>query len=152
MTANMITRFRSYLEPHITYFVFLVALTGMLGSLYFSEISGYAPCIFCWYQRIALYPIVFIAAVAIYARDKFMYRYAFPMSFTGMFLAVYHNLLYYHVIPERLRPCSIGVPCDAVYIKWLGFITIPLMSLVAFTLITTLLVIQRWYAKHPAQS
>lgn len=148
----MLTRYRSTLEPLITYFVFLIALTGMLGSLYFSEISGYAPCIFCWYQRIALYPIVFITAVAIYARDKFMYRYAMPLGITGLFLAVYHNLLYYHFIPEQLRPCTVGVPCDMRYINWLGFITIPFLSLCAFTLITVLLLIQRRYAKRPVRS
>ena len=39
---------------------FLIALTGLLGSLFFSEIAKYDPCNLCWYQRIFMYPLVII--------------------------------------------------------------------------------------------
>jgi len=32
-------------------FSFIVALVAMLGSLFFSEIAGYEPCMLCWFQR-----------------------------------------------------------------------------------------------------
>ena len=53
----------------------------------------------------------------------------------GLAIAVYHNLLYYGVLPESAQPCRLGVSCTTRQIEWLGFITIPLMSLVAFSVI-----------------
>jgi disulfide bond formation protein DsbB len=43
------------------------------------------------------------------------------------------------VIPESLQPCAQGVPCAEIQIQWLGFLTIPLLSLAAFTVILALL-------------
>jgi disulfide bond formation protein DsbB len=47
-----------------------VALTCTLGSLYLSEVAKFPPCILCWYQRIAMYPLVVILAVASLRRDR----------------------------------------------------------------------------------
>ena len=35
----------------------LVAVLAMLGSLWFSEGAHFPPCEWCWYQRIAMYPL-----------------------------------------------------------------------------------------------
>jgi disulfide bond formation protein DsbB len=51
----------------------------------------------------------------------------------------------YHVLEQNIPGfgspalCRAGVPCSLHYIHWLGFITIPVLSLTAFTLITALL-------------
>ncbi|MEC8018060.1 MAG: disulfide bond formation protein B, partial [Actinomycetota bacterium] len=45
-----------------------VAGGAMLGSLYFSEVANYIPCRFCWFQRIAMYPIALIGLVAFIRR------------------------------------------------------------------------------------
>jgi disulfide bond formation protein DsbB len=90
------------------------------------------PCVLCWYQRIATYPLVIIIAVGIILRDRRMKIYALPLCLAGLAISVYHNLLYYGFIPEAITPCTEGVPCNAVQIEWLGFITIPLMGLGAF--------------------
>jgi len=39
------------------YTAWLVSVVATLGSLYFSEISGFIPCELCWYQRILMYPL-----------------------------------------------------------------------------------------------
>ena len=43
----------------------LVALSATLGSLFLGEVMGMEPCVLCWYQRIAMYPLVLILAVGV---------------------------------------------------------------------------------------
>lgn len=117
----------------------LIALLGVAGSLFFSEVMQYPPCVLCWYQRIALYPLVLTIGAGIAFGDRRVVRYSLPLAVAGLIIAVYHNLLYYAVIPEGITPCTEGVPCNAVQIELLGFITIPLMALVGFTGVTACL-------------
>lgn len=124
------------------YLAWVVALVAMTGSLYFSEVLGYLPCALCWYQRIAMYPLVAVLGVAAFRGDT-------RARLTGLLLAVpgWVTALY-HVLEERglvqpLRSCQIGVPCTTRWINLLGFITIPVLSLTAFTLIIALLAWRR---------
>lgn len=119
------------------------SIVGTLGSLYFSEIAHYPPCVLCWYQRIVMYPLVVILAVGIVNRDRLVYRYALPLSLTGLGIALYHNLLYYNILPEAAAPCVAGVSCTTKFIEWFGFLTIPLLAGLGFLGITILLLLFR---------
>lgn len=121
---------------------FLVALGATLGSLYFGEILKYPPCTLCWYQRICMYPLVIIFGAALWTEDEKFLKNSLPLAIIGLIIASYHNLLYYNIIPDSITPCSQGVSCTSKQIELLGFITIPLMSLVSFIIITTLSFIQ----------
>ncbi len=121
------------------YLAWLVATVAMLGSLYFSDIRFFVPCTLCWYQRIFMYPLVLILGIASYKQDVKVTRYALPMSVIGMLIAGFHYLEQKVPWISSSAVCRTGVPCDVQYINWLGFITIPLLSLVAFTIITVLL-------------
>lgn len=123
------------LKDKIPYIAWTQALIATFGSLYFSEVMHLPPCVLCWYQRIFMYPIVLIAAVGIIRRDKALSTYILPLSITGWLISLYHNLLYYKIIPESITPCQLGVSCTTRQIEWLGFITIPLLSFLAFTAI-----------------
>ena len=46
-------------------FAFLLSLVAMVGSLYFEFVVGWEPCVLCWYQRIAIYPLVAVFAIAL---------------------------------------------------------------------------------------
>lgn len=120
----------------LPYLAWIIALVGAVGSLFFSEVMDLPPCALCWYQRIALYPLVLIIGTGIIMRDRRMKIYALPFAVIGLAISIYHNLLYYGLIPEGITPCTEGVPCNAVQIEWLGFITIPLMGLGAFVALT----------------
>jgi len=124
----------------LPYLAWLIASLSVVGSLFFSEVMHLPPCVLCWYQRIAIYPLVLVIGTGIILRDVRMKFYALPLCGTGLVISLYHNLLYYGFIPESITPCSEGVPCNAVQIEWLGFITIPLMGLMAFSTITASLV------------
>ncbi len=126
---------------NLAFFAWLVAIIATLGSLFFSEVMEFPPCTFCWYQRILMYPLVFIFLVGLFPFDKNVVRYAFPLAFVGWLIAIYHNLLQYEIIPESAAPCSQGVPCSAKYISWFDILTIPMLSLIAFSIILILLII-----------
>lgn len=114
----------------------LQAVVATLGSLYFSQVMGLLPCEFCWYQRIAMYPLVLIFTTGLIMRDPRVRSYALPLSLIGLLLAIYHNLLYYGVIPPEFETCrASSISCTVRQIEWFGVITIPLMSLVAFAVI-----------------
>ena len=122
------------------FFAFLISLVATFGSLFFSEIMNFIPCSLCWYQRIFMYPLVFLFSINLLLPDDKIFKYAFPLAFIGWLISIYHNLLMFKIIPEKLSPCIQGVPCSVDYINWLGFITIPLLSFFAYTLILILLI------------
>ena len=127
----------------LLYAAWIVALTATVGSLFFSEVMSLPPCVLCWYQRIAMYPLVFIIGAGIVMSDPKVKFYALPVALAGLTVAVYHNLLYYGLIPDSITPCTQGISCTSVQIEWLGFITIPLMALAAFVLICLCLLFYR---------
>ena len=117
------------------YVAWIQAIVAMSGSLYFSEVMDLPPCILCWYQRIAMYPLTVILTVGILRQERWILQYVLPLSLAGLAIAIYHNLLYYGVISESIQPCREGISCTARQLEWLGFITIPLMALTAFAVI-----------------
>lgn len=130
------------LKKYALYIAFLQAWASMMGSLYFSEILGYAPCTLCWYQRIVMYPLVIILFVAILRKDKNVAYYALPLSIIGAFIALYQYFLQFNILPNSVKTsCSIYESCSQIYLSLFGFITIPLLSFLAFLVITVMLVI-----------
>lgn len=128
------------LNKYALYLAFLQAWAATLGSLYFSEIKGLFPCQLCWYQRIFMYPLAVIFAVAIYRKDKQIAYYALPLSVLGATVALYHYLIQWTALKE-INPisCSVINDCSQKQVVYLGFITIPLFSLAAFLVITFLM-------------
>ncbi len=131
------------------YLAWLVALVATGGSLYFSEALHYIPCQLCWYQRIFMYPLVFILGIASFRHDHRISIYTLPLSVMGAALALFHYLE--QKVPGFGFPelCKVGVPCSASYINWAGFITIPMLSLIAFVLIVICLLASK---RQPEQS
>ncbi len=127
----------------IVFICWILASASTLGSLFFSEIMGFPPCALCWYQRIFMFPLVFILLAGLFPLDKNITKYALPLAIVGWGFAFYHYLLYSGFIPESLQPCSQGVSCSETYIDLFGFLTIPMLSLISFTVIIVLLLSQK---------
>lgn len=121
----------------------VLATVAVLGSLFFSEAMGLQPCVLCWYQRIFIYPLAIIFLVALFPLDKRVVRYTLPLAVIGLGFAVYHYLLYSGYIPESMQPCSQGVSCAEINLELFGFITIPMLSILAYSAIIALLLIFR---------
>ncbi|WP_342432748.1 disulfide oxidoreductase [Neobacillus sp. FSL H8-0543] len=114
----------------------VAALIATIGSLYFSEVLHYIACTLCWYQRIFMYPLAIILGIAFYQNDKGITKYALPLSITGLIISGYHTVLQKIPYLQQFEMCTSGVPCSKDYINWLGFITIPMLAFIAFTIIT----------------
>ncbi len=113
-----------------------IAVVATGGSLLLSEVAGYTPCTLCWYQRIAMYPMVIVVGVAAWRQDRQVWRTALPLSLIGAIIAVWH------IVIER-RPalggvCDPAAPCAVRWVEEFGFLTLPTMALIAFAAIATL--------------
>lgn len=127
-----------WLKYNALYLSLGIVLLGLIGSLYASEVAGLAPCVLCWYQRLALYPLAVILAVGIILKDHKVFHYAIAFPIFGALVAFYHVLISSGVFPVVLEACQVGVPCAQV--SWsFGFITLPVLSLIAFLVIIALL-------------
>lgn len=130
-----------WLNRSSLYIALAAAWIAMLGSLYFSEVKGYVPCELCWYQRILMYPLAAVLAVGLWTRDRHLPKYVLPLSTLGFFVAFYHYLLEKTDLFDSFAVCSAGVSCTTMWINWFGFVTIPFLSLMAFTIITVMSVV-----------
>jgi len=119
----------------------LIASAATLGALFFGEVMELPPCSLCWYQRVFMFPMALILPFALFPFDRNVVRAVLPLAGIGGLLASAHVLLVAGIIPERIAPCQQGVPCSETVIEWFGFVTIPLLSLVAFTAIGVLLIL-----------
>lgn len=107
----------------------LVAVAGSVGSLYYGTGMGLFPCKLCWFQRVALYPLVVILAVALRHHIP-VGRLVLPLSLSGAGLAAYQSWLQL----DAGGRCSVG-GCGAVQHRVLG-LTIPNQALLAFLAIS----------------
>src|SRR5450759_2914582 len=123
----------------LVFLAWLTATVATLGALFMSEIMALTPCVLCWYQRIFMFPLVVILALGLFPFDPKVVRYALPLGVIGLAVAAFHLLLVVGYIPETLTPCRQGVPCSTVQIEWFGFVTIPLLSFLAFLTVNALL-------------
>ena len=126
---------RKYLGPNAFSLSLLISLTATLGSLFFSEVAKFAPCVLCWYQRIFMYPQPFLLYLAILRDEKIIRPYLYALNLIGALIGVYQYIL--QIFPNSyLANCSIsgGESCVKGYHFYFGYITIPLMAVTAFIL------------------
>lgn len=120
----------------------VMATVATLGSLYYSQIAHFIPCELCWYQRIAMYPLALILAIAAIRRDASVRRYVLPMAVVGAGISAYHYTI--QQFPDlSVTSCSTTVPCTAAWVWKFDFVSIPLMALVSFAVIVAVLLLDR---------
>lgn len=138
VAQEVLANWRLSMRPLVLWLSFTVASVATAGSLFLSEIAHFTPCTLCWYQRIAMYPLVLLLGIAAFRNDLSIRLYAMPIAAIGAIISAYHIVL------QRLPglpsgSCSISVPCDLIYVERFGFITIPVMAFIGFVTIMTLL-------------
>ena len=132
----------------ILFICWILASVSTLGSLFFSEIMEFPPCSLCWYKSVYMFPLGIIFLIGLFPFDKGIIKYTLPLAIVGCGFAVYHYLLYSGIIPESIQPCSQGVSCSETYLDLLGFLTIPMLSLLSFsTIIVLLFILKRRLSK-----
>ncbi len=136
-------KIKSYITENIAYIALMQAIISMLGSLYYSEVRGYIPCQLCWYQRILIYPIVVIIIVGLIRNDKKLYLYVLPLGIIGWLIAFYHVLLQNGIVSETSITCDITASCGSKYVNYFGFMSIPVMALIAFSVIIASMLVMK---------
>ncbi len=127
-----------FLKKHAFHFGFLLALGATVGSLIYSEGFHFAPCTFCWWQRIFMYPQIIVLATGIYFKDLKVWVTSIALSTIGMCFSIYHVLLQAGIIASDSICTTSGVSCAKIDVIIFGWITIPIMCLVLFVAILTL--------------
>lgn len=119
----------------------LIATVSVSGSLYYSEVAGFIPCDLCWWQRIAMYPLVVVLGLAVRAGDRSVRRYVLPVALAGGGVSLYHSVLQRY--PTLFgSSCSFDAPCTGIWVDTFGFVTIPFMAMGGFVAIAVLMFIQ----------
>jgi disulfide bond formation protein DsbB len=119
--------------------VWILATISTFASLFFSEIVKLPVCVLCWYQRIAMYPLVLLLPLALFPYDAKMTRYAGILVLFGWLTALFHVLLVAGYIPKSAQPCVQDIPCSETHLNIFGFLNMPMMSLLTFSLMAFLL-------------
>jgi disulfide bond formation protein DsbB len=128
---------------NILFIGFAIPLFALVGSLGYSEIAGYPPCVLCWYARVAFYPQILIFAMAIFKKNRTVIDYALALTAFGLIVTLYHSII--QIAGSSPFPCSAdGISCATREVFEYGFITIPFMGFVGFlTMFLSLLTAKR---------
>lgn len=123
------------------FFAWLIAVTGLIVAQYSSDVLNMPVCHLCWYQRACIYPLVIILGIATFRNDGQIAIYALPLTLLGASFALFQYLE--QMIPnfKPLFVCGQGPSCSGIHLKVFGFITFPLLSMVACIMISILLLI-----------
>src|SRR3954447_26393460 len=74
---------RRWLWGYELWAAFVVAAVATGGSLFYSQVAGFVPCEFCWFQRICMYPLsITLLLTAIFA-DNRAARYLLALPIVG---------------------------------------------------------------------
>jgi len=114
---------------------FLIALTATLGALFIGEVMGQMPCTLCWYQRIAMFPLVPILTISLWRNDGLARLYGLPLALAGLVLAGWHSGLYAGLIPQAIAPCTQDGPSCTDQAQTILGVPIPYLALIAFAAI-----------------
>jgi disulfide bond formation protein DsbB len=136
--AAALARVAGSLQGYGLWLAWLMAVVATLGSLYYSEVAGFTPCEYCWYQRIAMYPLAIIFGIAVIRRDRGIRIYAIPLALVGGAISTYHYTIQ-HFPSLATGSCDVFAPCSAAYVWKFDFVSIPFMALVSFATIVTVL-------------
>ncbi len=126
-----LSRFISrYITQRVVWGGFVVALGTIIGSLVYSDIIGFEPCLLCWWTRVLIYPQVIVYAVGLYTKDTHMWLYSLVLGIASTLVSLYQMLLQYGLVSEGVCVAT-SVSCSKIYFTLFGYVTIPSMALSA---------------------
>ncbi len=137
-----------FIDKHFLILSFFIALFSSVFPLVYSGVIGFLPCVLCWWQRVFMFPLFFMFAVALWDKDRRVIRYALPLVSAGFLVSLYQNFFYYFGENSGLLCDASGVSCYQQFVsEFGGYISIPMMALTAFFALLTLLAVAHFYKK-----
>jgi len=141
--------FLDFIDKHSLFLLFIISFFASLFSLVYSEIINYLPCYLCWYQRVFIFPLVFLFGMAMWNKDKKIIRYALPLVVIGFIISVYQNFYYYFGENSSLPCDASGVSCyQRLVSEFGGYISIPMLALTAFFSVLVIILVNHFYKKE----
>jgi disulfide bond formation protein DsbB len=115
---------------------FFVALVATLSAIFIGEVLGRMPCTLCWYQRIAMFPLVWLLGLALWRGDGAIVRLqAGPIALVGLGFALWHVGVFYDLVPASVTPCSRNGPSCSGDAQVQFGVPLPVLSAAAFSII-----------------
>lgn len=142
----MIKKFIDFIQKNAIKLILVQLSLALFGSLFFSDVKGFEPCVLCWWQRIFMYSQIPVIIVALLKKEVDIYKYTLTLSILGIIVSIYHNLLYIGIIKNE-DFCTGGISCTSKYVEYFGFVTIPFLALMSFVIVIALSIISRNYIK-----
>lgn len=140
--------FLDFIDKNFLAIGFFVAFMASFFSLIYSEVVSFSPCYLCWYQRIFIFPLVFIFGVAMWQSDRKIIKYALPLTAIGFIISVYQNFHYYFGQGSTLPCDASGISCYQVLIsEFGGYISLPMLALTSSFALMTVLAVAHFYKK-----
>lgn len=141
------TNLFKHVSEYQAWYILGLSLSAILGSLFYSDIIGFTPCILCWWQRIFLYPIPFVVGYGIIKKYNHAVDSIISLAVISSGISVYHYLVQKSTTVATSINCDAlgGTSCSVSEINVFGYITIPLMAL---TLAITIVIIAIGYRKN----
>ncbi len=141
--------FLDYISKHFLVLSFLLSLFASIFPLVYSEIINFPPCALCWWQRVFMFPLVFMFGVAFWDKDRKVIRYALPLLCAGFLISVYQNFFYYFGESSSLPCDASGISCyQRLVSEFGGYISIPMLALTAFGALLAFLAVAHFYKKE----
>lgn len=141
--------FLDYIDKHFLILTFFISLFASVFPLVYSEIIGFLPCVLCWWQRVFMFPTLFLFGTALWDKDRRVVRYAAPLLSIGFLISVYQNFVYYFGNGSNLPCDASGVSCyQHLVSEFGGYISIPMLALTAFFALLTLLAVAHFYSRR----
>jgi len=141
-----------FFKKYTFFFGFLVALSSVLLSLFYSEIVGFPACELCWIQRIFLYPQLVLFGMELYKRERSIVDFSIVFASLGAIVSLYH--VYIENGGSSSLGCSALTPakanevsCAIRYIYEFGYVTMPIMALTLSLFIISILLNYKYMVK-----
>ena len=137
----VLPRFRAFLRTlsRRCYFSLLAIFTliSVVGAAMYQYAYGLLVCEYCWWQRVFIIPIFFVALISAIKNIRENTTIITVLSLCGLFFGGYHLYVQYQQLffqTSIFTPCSVGGPlpscADTAGIEVFGFVTIPFMAVV----------------------
>jgi len=141
------TRIYQWIVENNIFLAFILSLVAVIGSLFYSQIIGLEPCLFCWWQRICIFPLALILGIASWKKEGILIKkYALALATIGSLFAIYHYLIEKFSSIAETVDCTVGgsISCSISPVSVIGgYVTIPMMSLTILVIIIMLLSIKK---------
>jgi len=147
--GNRKNKIFDFIDKHFIYLGFFVSLISIIFSLVYSEVIRFTPCMLCWWQRVFLFPQVFLFGIALWDKDRKVIRYSLPLLCVGFLVSIYQNLIYYFGNSSGSICDFSGVSCFQHLVSVFGgYISIPMLALTSFFFLLTITLVVHFHNKE----